>query len=116
MQETLAAAMPKIMLALGHFANDGEIKVSVQKETMIIVLYERSRYFCCNFIYCQGNERMGGHKLKKIKSPATIIKLNNKVVFKLCLYRIKKNTIKHLVSKNVLMLFLTICFLSAEVN
>uniref|UniRef100_A0A7N5ZX54 Huntingtin n=1 Tax=Anabas testudineus TaxID=64144 RepID=A0A7N5ZX54_ANATE len=26
-QETLAAAMPKIMLALGHFANDGEIKV-----------------------------------------------------------------------------------------
>ncbi|KAE8300971.1 Huntingtin Huntington disease protein-like protein [Larimichthys crocea] len=26
-QETLAAAMPKIMAALGHFANDGEIKV-----------------------------------------------------------------------------------------
>lgn len=26
-QETLAAAMPKIMVALGHFANDGEIKV-----------------------------------------------------------------------------------------
>ncbi|KAM8879267.1 huntingtin isoform 7-T7 [Spinachia spinachia] len=26
-QETLAAAMPKIMGALGHFANDGEIKV-----------------------------------------------------------------------------------------
>lgn len=26
-QETLAAAMPKIMSALGHFANDGEIKV-----------------------------------------------------------------------------------------
>lgn len=26
-QETLASAMPKIMLALGHFANDGEIKV-----------------------------------------------------------------------------------------
>ncbi|CAK6962936.1 huntingtin isoform X10 [Scomber scombrus] len=26
-QETLAAAMPKIMTALGHFANDGEIKV-----------------------------------------------------------------------------------------
>ncbi|XP_029950851.1 huntingtin isoform X2 [Salarias fasciatus] len=26
-QETLAAAMPKIMMALGHFANDGEIKV-----------------------------------------------------------------------------------------
>uniref|UniRef100_A0AAV2LJ79 Huntingtin n=1 Tax=Knipowitschia caucasica TaxID=637954 RepID=A0AAV2LJ79_KNICA len=25
-QETLATAMPKIMLALGHFANDGEIK------------------------------------------------------------------------------------------
>jgi len=29
-QETLAAAMPKIMAALGHFANDGEIKVSKQ--------------------------------------------------------------------------------------
>ncbi|XP_022540225.2 huntingtin isoform X5 [Astyanax mexicanus] len=26
-QETLAASMPKIMAALGHFANDGEIKV-----------------------------------------------------------------------------------------
>eukprot|EP00066_Takifugu_rubripes_P022022 XP_011611288.1 PREDICTED: huntingtin isoform X1 [Takifugu rubripes] len=26
-QETLAAAMPKIMAALGHFANDGEIKM-----------------------------------------------------------------------------------------
>ncbi|KAK2815696.1 hypothetical protein Q5P01_026163 [Channa striata] len=26
-QETLAAAMPKIMAALGHFANDGEVKV-----------------------------------------------------------------------------------------
>ncbi|XP_070782771.1 huntingtin [Enoplosus armatus] len=26
-QETLAAAMPKIMASLGHFANDGEIKV-----------------------------------------------------------------------------------------
>ncbi|XP_077426771.1 huntingtin isoform X2 [Vanacampus margaritifer] len=26
-QETLASAMPKIMAALGHFANDGEIKV-----------------------------------------------------------------------------------------
>lgn len=26
-QETLAAAMPKMMVALGHFANDGEIKV-----------------------------------------------------------------------------------------
>lgn len=26
-QETLAAAMPKIVLSLGHFANDGEIKV-----------------------------------------------------------------------------------------
>lgn len=30
-QETLAAAMPKIMAALGHFANDGEIKVFTQK-------------------------------------------------------------------------------------
>lgn len=29
-QETLAAAMPKIMAALGHFANDGEIKVPVE--------------------------------------------------------------------------------------
>lgn len=29
-QETLAAAMPKIMAALGHFANDSEIKVSIQ--------------------------------------------------------------------------------------
>ena len=28
MQETLAAAIPKIMVALGHFANDGEVKVS----------------------------------------------------------------------------------------
>lgn len=27
-QETLAAAIPKIMSALGNFANDGEIKVS----------------------------------------------------------------------------------------
>lgn len=27
-QETLAAAMPKIMAALGNFANDSEIKVS----------------------------------------------------------------------------------------
>ena len=27
-QETLAAAMPKIMAALGQFANDGEIKVT----------------------------------------------------------------------------------------
>ncbi|KAF3687242.1 Huntingtin Huntington disease protein -like protein [Channa argus] len=26
-QETLAVAMPKIMVALGHFANDGEVKV-----------------------------------------------------------------------------------------
>lgn len=31
-QETLAAAMPKIMGALGHFANDGEIKVSTQQQ------------------------------------------------------------------------------------
>lgn len=31
MQETLAAAMPKIMAALGHFANDGEIKVSIER-------------------------------------------------------------------------------------
>lgn len=30
-QETLAAAMPKTMAALGHFANDGEIKVWCQK-------------------------------------------------------------------------------------
>lgn len=29
-QETLAAAMPKIMVALGHFANDGEIKVNLE--------------------------------------------------------------------------------------
>lgn len=28
-QETLAAAMPKIMAALGNFANDSEIKVSM---------------------------------------------------------------------------------------
>lgn len=27
-QETLAAATPKIMAALGHFANDGEVKVT----------------------------------------------------------------------------------------
>lgn len=26
-QETLASSIPKIMAALGHFANDGEIKV-----------------------------------------------------------------------------------------
>ena len=31
MQETLAAAMPKIMAALGQFANDGEIKVQPQR-------------------------------------------------------------------------------------
>ena len=31
MQETLAAAMPKIMAALGQFANDGEIKVQAQR-------------------------------------------------------------------------------------
>ena len=30
-QETLAAAMPKIMAALGQFANDGEIKVQPQR-------------------------------------------------------------------------------------
>jgi len=30
-QETLAAAMPKTMAALGHFANDGEIKVRFPK-------------------------------------------------------------------------------------
>lgn len=29
-QETLAAAMPKIMTALGHFANDSEIKVTFE--------------------------------------------------------------------------------------
>lgn len=28
-QETLALSIPKIMSALGHFANDGEIKVSL---------------------------------------------------------------------------------------
>lgn len=33
-QETLAAAMPKIMVALGHFANDGEIKVSAQSRNI----------------------------------------------------------------------------------
>lgn len=32
MQETLAAAIPKIMSALGNFANDGEIKVSDSDE------------------------------------------------------------------------------------
>ena len=30
-QETLAAAMPKIMAALGQFANDGEIKVQAPR-------------------------------------------------------------------------------------
>lgn len=40
-QETLAAAMPKIMAALGHFANDGEIKVSIQSKNLetFLVLY-----------------------------------------------------------------------------
>lgn len=35
-QETLAAAMPKIMVALGHFANDGEIKVIPGKHNMLV--------------------------------------------------------------------------------
>lgn len=33
-QETLAAAMPKIMAALGHFANDGEIKVLIENRSV----------------------------------------------------------------------------------
>ncbi|KAJ4922104.1 hypothetical protein JOQ06_027928 [Pogonophryne albipinna] len=37
-QETLAAAMPKIMSALGHFANDGEIKASTQSRNITTVL------------------------------------------------------------------------------
>lgn len=57
-QETLATAMPKIMSALGHFANDGEIKVftcwlcaKVEKtnhrpvETFFFFLTS-SNYFC----------------------------------------------------------------------
>lgn len=42
-QETLAAAMPKIMSALGHFANDGEIKVSTQSrniETQVFAFFK----------------------------------------------------------------------------
>lgn len=45
-QETLAAAMPKIMAALGHFANDGEIKVSTQSRNIEML----SEDFCFQII------------------------------------------------------------------
>lgn len=39
-QETLAAAIPKTMVALGHFANDGEIKVtSENRKCCIFILW-----------------------------------------------------------------------------
>lgn len=41
-QETLSSSIPKIMSALGHFANDGEIKV-------FTAVHEFSVKYCARF-------------------------------------------------------------------
>lgn len=70
-QETLAAAMPKIMAALGHFANDGEIKVSIQGRSIEIVEYVKlgSDNFCIQIVgllFCLGEPGVSSPKFELV--------------------------------------------------
>lgn len=63
--------MPKIMAALGHFANDGEIKVSIQGRSIEIVEYVKlgSDHFCIQIVgllFCLGEPGVSSPKFELV--------------------------------------------------
>lgn len=63
--------MPKIMAALGHFANDGEIEVSIQGRSIEIVEYVKlgSDHFCIQIVgllFCLGEPGVSSPKFELV--------------------------------------------------